>query len=191
MKIGLYFGSFNPIHIGHLIIAEYVCNNTDLQQIWFVVSPQNPFKKKESLLNSYHRLHMVNLAIEGNASLKVSDIEFKLSLPSYTSNTLRHLQEKYGSHEFNIVLGSDGFQNIKKWKDADWLLDNFSFFIYERPKFKVSDLLTNKNTLLRSPILEISSTYIREQIFNKKSVRYMLPEKVYQEIINNRYYQRS
>ena len=189
MKIGLYFGSFNPIHIGHLIIAEYVYSNTDLQQVWFVVSPQNPFKKQESLLNSYHRLHLVALAIEGNPNLKVSDIEFKLPLPSYTSDTLVYLQEKYPSYNFSVVLGSDGFQNIKKWKNAEWLLKNYSFFIYERTDFKVVNLLTDKNIVLKSPLLEISSTYIREQLMKKNSIQYMLPEKVYNEIINNHYYQ--
>ena len=189
MKIGLYFGSFNPIHIGHLIIAEYVCNNTDIQQVWFVVSPQNPFKLKNSLLNSYHRLHLVKLAIEDNPNLQASDIEFKLPLPSYTSDTLVYLQEKYFEHEFSIVIGTDSFQNIKKWKNSDWLLNNYSFIIYQRPGFVVSDLFKNDNVLLQAPLLEISSTYIREQIKNKKSIRYILPEKVYNEIVDNHYYQ--
>lgn len=191
MKVGLYFGSFNPIHVGHLIISEYVYNHTDLEQIWFVVSPQNPFKQQASLLNSYHRLHLVKLAIEDNINLQVSDIEFKLPLPSYTCDTLVRLQEKYPQYQFSIILGSDSFQNIKKWKNADWLLHSYSFFIYERPQFKVVDLYTEKNTVLKAPLLEISSTYIREQLMNKKSIRYMLPEKVYQEVIRNRYYQPS
>lgn len=188
MNVGLYFGSFNPIHVGHLIIAEFVCCNTNLQQVWFVVSPQNPFKKKESLLNSYDRLHLVNLAVEGNNSLKVSDIEFKLPQPSYTSDTLIFLQKKHPSYHFSIVLGSDGFQNIRKWKNADLIIENYSFLIYERPAFAVMDLLTDRNIIVKCPLLDISSTYIREQIRKKKGFRYMLPEKVYDEIIRNKYY---
>ncbi len=189
MNIGLYFGSFNPIHVGHLIIAEYVYNHTDLQQIWFVVSPQNPFKQPASLLNGYHRLHLVKIAIKDTPYLQASDIEFKLPLPSYTSATLLFLEEKYPEYTFNIILGSDGFQNITKWKNANWLLKNYAFIIYKRPGFEVSDLLTDKNLILQAPLLEMSSTYIREELKKKRSVRYLLPEAVYNEIMSNYYYQ--
>ena len=189
MKIGLYFGSFNPIHVGHLIIAEYIYNNTSLDQVWFIVSPQNPFKNPASLLNSYHRLHLVKMAIKDAPYLQASDIEFKLPLPSYTSATLIFLEEKYPEHTFNIILGSDGFQNITKWKNAEWMLKNYAFIIYKRPGFEVLDLLTNKNLILQAPLLEISSTYIRTELYKKNSVRYLLPEAVYDEIMSNHYYQ--
>jgi nicotinate-nucleotide adenylyltransferase len=122
MKIGLYFGSFNPIHIGHLIVGNHVANNTDLQQVWFVVSPQNPLKPSAALLNEYHRLHLVRLAVEEEPRLKASDVEFKLPKPSYTIDTLTYLQEKYPQHEFSIIIGSDSFQNLSKWKNFELLL---------------------------------------------------------------------
>ena len=129
MKIGLYFGSFNPVHHGHLMIASHVVNRTDVQQVWFVVSPQNPFKQAGSLLNEYDRLHLVNLAIENDETrLRASDVEFKLPRPSYTIDTLIYLEEKYPQHEFAIVMGSDGFINIKRWKNADILLKKYSFY---------------------------------------------------------------
>src|SRR3989339_302073 len=121
MKIGLYFGSFNPIHTGHLIIASHVLNETDLQQVWFVVSPQNPFKQEHSLLNEYHRLHLVQLAVEEDTRLRASDIEFKMPKPSYTIDTLVYLKEKYPQHQFTIIMGSDSFQNLPKWKNASLL----------------------------------------------------------------------
>ncbi len=191
MNIGLYFGSFNPIHVGHLIIAEFVQQHTDVEQVWFVVSPQNPFKPSSSLLNSYHRLHLVRLAIGDSSHLQVSDIEFKLPVPSYTVDTLTYLQEKNPSHNYKIILGSDSFQNISKWKNGHILLKNFSFIIYNRPKFPVLNYDKANCRIVEAPLLEISSTYIRQQIQSKKSVRYLLPDTVYDEIIRNRYYQQS
>ena len=188
MKIGLYFGSFNPIHIGHLIIAEFVQQNTDVQQVWFVVSPQNPFKKQSSLLNEYHRLHLVKTAIENNPNLHASDIEFNLPNPSYTIDTLVYLKEKYSTHQFVILLGSDSFQNIKKWKNSDVLLKENSFIVYKRPGFSISDFFNADCKIVDAPLLQISSTYIREQIKNKKSVRYLLPDAVFNEITNSNYY---
>lgn len=135
MKIGLYFGSFNPIHNGHLIIASHALNQSDLQQIWFVVSPQNPFKQEQSLLNEYHRLHLVQLAVENDARFRASEIEFKLPRPSYTSDTLVYLAEKYPQHAFTVLMGSDGFQNLPKWKNAQWLMQNHRIMVYLRPGF--------------------------------------------------------
>lgn len=190
MKIGLYFGSFNPIHIGHLIISEYVYNNTSVEQVWFVLSPQNPLKASSTLLKAYDRLHLLKLAIEDNPVFQASDIEFKLPVPSYTIDTLTYLSEKYPQHQFVVIMGSDSFQNIKNWKNYEQLLKDYEIIIYERPCFKVNTDMLGKHMLLQNaPLLEISATQIRSQLKMHKSIRYMLPPKVYQEIIDNKYYQ--
>jgi len=147
MNIGLYFGSFNPIHNGHLIIANHVLNTTDLAQVWLIVSPQNPLKKANSLLNEYHRLHLVKSAIEGEKNLKASSIEFKLPKPSYTIDTLTHLKEKYPQHDFSIIMGSDSFNNIHKWKNYQLLLKDHYIYIYKRPGSEIST--NEKNIFLR------------------------------------------
>lgn len=187
MKIGLYFGSFNPVHIGHLIIGSFVANNTDVDQVWFVVSPHNPLKKTSTLLNEYHRLHLVQLAIEKDEQLKASNIEFKLPRPSYTIDTLTYLCEKYPTHQFAIIVGSDSFQNIFKWKNYEQLLLNYSLYVYTRPGFEVENTAKNIN-VLKAPLLEISSTQIREAVKKGKSIRYLVPEAVREEIERNRYY---
>src|SRR4051794_25548930 len=169
MKIGLYFGSFNPIHMGHLIIASFVANNTTVQQVWFVVSPHNPLKKSSTLLNEYHRLHLVKLAIEEDPQLKASDIEFKLPRPSFTIDTLTYLGEKYPAHEFSIIMGSDSFQNLSKWKNYDQLIKNYSFLVYSRSGFEVNTDLKNVQ-ILKAPLLEISSTHLRQAIKGGKSI---------------------
>lgn len=188
MKIGLYFGSFNPIHIGHLIVASYVANHTDTQQVWFVVSPQNPLKPSSVLLNEYHRLHLVHLAVEEDLRLKASDVEFKLPRPSYTIDTLTYLQEKYPQHEFSIVMGSDSFQNLPRWKHFELLVKNYSFIIYKRPGFEVTETWNAKHILLNAPLLQLSATEIRENIRTNKTIRYLVPEKVREEIERNSYY---
>ncbi len=188
MKIGLYFGSFNPIHVGHLIIANHVINETDVQQIWLVVSPQNPFKQEGSLLNEYHRLHLAQMAVEDDARLRVADIEFKLPRPSYTIDTLIYLQEKYPQHEFGIIMGSDSFQNLPKWKNAELLIRDYSFIVYNRPGAEVKDYFNTKVTILNAPMLTISATLIRQNIQHGKSIRYLVPEKVRVYIEENNYY---
>ena len=190
MKVGLYFGSFNPIHHGHLLIASYVLQHTDLQQVWFVVSPQNPLKPAASLLNEYHRFYLVQLAVEGEPGLKASDIEFKLPKPSYTIDTLTYLQEKYPQHDFSIIMGSDSFQNLPKWKNADWLLRNYSIYVYKRPGHEILPTYPGAKDIheLDAPLLPISSTYIRKNIKGGKSIRYLVPEAVRGEIERNRYY---
>lgn len=190
MRIGLYFGSFNPIHHGHLLIATYVLQHTSLQQVWFVVSPQNPLKPATSLLNEYHRLYLVQLAIEGEKDLKAQDIEFRLPKPSYTSDTLIYLQEKYPTHEFAIILGSDSFQNLPRWKNADWLLRNFSMYVYKRPEHEDLPVYPQAKDIhiLKAPLLPISSTEIRKDIKEGRSIRYLLPENVRAEIERNHYY---
>ena len=188
MKIGLYFGSFNPVHAGHLIIANHVLNVSEIDKLWFIVSPQNPFKKSASLLNEYNRLHLLSLATENDSRIKVSDIEFNLPRPSYTSVTLAHLQEKYPQHSFSIIMGSDSFQNILNWKNADWIIQHYPFFIYKRPGFEVANNGKASVTILDAPLLELSSTQIRKFIKEGKSIRYMTPEKVVDEIEKGNYY---
>jgi nicotinate-nucleotide adenylyltransferase len=189
MKIGLYFGSFNPIHVGHLIIADFVANNAGVDQVWLVVSPQNPLKPSSTLLNEYHRLNLTRLATEDNPKLHVSNIEFKLPRPSYTINTLVYLKEKYPEYSFSVVIGSDSYQNIHKWKNYELLLKEYTLIIYERPGFIVVPH-TNQNPplLLKAPLLDISSTFIRERIKQGKSIKYLVTEEVRQEIENQGYY---
>lgn len=188
MKIGLYFGSFNPIHIGHLIVASYVANHTEMQQVWFVVSPQNPLKPSSVLLNEYHRLHLVRLAVEDDLRLKASEVEFKLPRPSYTIDTLTYLQEKYPQNEFSIIMGSDSFQNLPRWKNFEQLVKNFPFIIYKRPGFEVTDHWGAVVKVLNAPLLQISATEIRENIKSGKTIRYLVPDKVQEEIEMNHYY---
>jgi len=188
MKIGLYFGSFNPVHTGHLIIASHLTNTTDLDEVWFVVSPQNPFKKSAGLLNEHHRLHLVSTAIEGEYKLKASSVEFKLPKPSYTIDTLTYLSEKYPRHQFSIIMGSDGFQNIAKWKNYEALLQSYKIYIYKRPGFEVTENYGGDIVILDAPLLEISSTHIRELIRNGKSIRYLVTDAVKEEIEKNNYY---
>jgi len=188
MKIGLFFGSFNPVHVGHLIIANHVAINTDLKQVWFVVSPQNPFKQSSSLLNEYNRLHMINSAIDGENKLRASSVEFKLPRPSFTVDTLAYLAEKHPEHEFALILGSDGFQNLNKWKNYEVLVKNHSFYIYKRPGFEVTQDWGATITLLAAPLLDISSTRIRDMVKEKKSIRFLVPDSVKDEIEANGYY---
>lgn len=188
MKVGLYFGSFNPIHIGHLIIAEHIANHTDFDQVWLVVSPQNPLKPSSVLLNEYQRLHLANLAIEGNGDLRVSDIEFKLPKPSYTIDTLTYLKEKYPTTQFAIILGSDSFQNLKRWKNYEALLNNYQFVVYERPGYTIEETYGGTVQLLKAPLLQISSTEIRKLIKEGKSIQYLVPDKVRAEIDIAGYY---
>ncbi len=188
MKVGLYFGSFNPIHIGHLIIANYVANNTLLDEVWFVISPQNPLKKERTLLNEQHRKHLIDLAIDGEKKLRTSNVEFRLPKPSYTVNTLTYLSEKYPKYDFSIIMGSDSFSNIRRWKNYEVLLRDYKFYIYQRRGFLLKDLVVPKVFILNAPLLEISSTLIRYLIKKKKSIRFLVPDIVKNEIENQVYY---
>lgn len=188
MNIGLYFGSFNPIHNGHLIIAKHILNSTSINQVWLIVSPHNPLKKSSQLLNEYHRLHLAQIAIEGENDLKVSKIEFGLPKPSYTIDTLTHLIEKYPTYQFSVIMGSDSFCNIEKWKNYKTLLNNYELLIYNRPGFEITETYGAKLKVLNAPLLQISSTHIRELIKNKKSFRYLVPDVVKEEIERNHYY---
>lgn len=188
MKIALYFGSFNPVHVGHLIIANHVLNETDVERLWFVVSPHNPLKQENGLLNEYHRLHLVQTAIGDDLRMKASDIEFHLPRPSYTIDTLTYLKEKYPEHEFRIVMGSDSFSNIKKWKNYELLLRDYKILIYQRPGFIVQAPENADTLILQAPLLEISATRLREMVQKGKSIRYMVPDKVREEIEAGGYY---
>ncbi|MCX6197707.1 MAG: nicotinate (nicotinamide) nucleotide adenylyltransferase [Bacteroidetes bacterium] len=183
MKIGLFFGSFNPVHNGHLIIANYVCETTELEKIWLVVSPQNPLKQKETLLREYDRLHLINLAIEDNKNLKASNIEFKLPKPSYTIDTLTYLQEKYPQHEFSLIMGSDNLETLHKWKNYELILQHYPIYVYNRRGTDTNPFLKNKKVyFLDFPFLDISATFIRENLKNGVSMQYFLPEPVWKYI---------
>jgi len=188
MKIGLYFGSFNPVHHGHLIIANHVAQSSSLDEVWLIISPQNPFKKESALLNQNHRYYLIEEAIKGEKKLKVSNVEFHLPKPSYTIDTLTYLREKYPSHQFIIILGSDSFSNINKWKNADVLLRDYEFLIYKRPGFEIASVEGAHYSIADAPLLEISSTHIRNLIKRGLSIRYLVPESVRNEIENYGYY---
>jgi nicotinate-nucleotide adenylyltransferase len=190
MKIGLYFGSFNPIHVGHLIIANHILNETHIEKIWFVVSPQNPFKEEKNLLNEYHRLHLVRLATEDDTRIKASDIEFSLPKPSYTSATLAYMADKYPEHEFSIIMGSDSLQNLHNWKNYKVIVKNYPLYIYLRSGFGAGDNIGADLHVLDAPLLQLSSTQIRKYIQEGKSVRYMIPDKVLDEIQRGGYYKK-
>ena len=191
MKIGLYFGTFNPIHVGHLIIANHLAENSNLDQIWMVVTPHNPHKQKNTLLNDYQRLEMVQLAIEDYPKIKVSDIEFNLVQPNYTVNTLSHLQAKHPKHELCLIMGEDNLNSLHKWKNYQTILDNYAIYVYPRISIitEKSEFENHKNVhKINAPIVELSSTHIRESIKNKKNVQSMLPHKVWQYLDHNLFY---
>jgi len=188
MTIGLYFGSFNPVHIGHLIIANYIATTTNLEELWFVISPQNPLKKSSNLLNKYHRKFLIDIAIEGEKKLKTSTIEFALPTPSYTIDTLAYLKEKYPKFVFKLIIGSDSFQNITKWKNYDFLLKNYEVLVYERPGFSGENKWGDNIIFLKAPMLDISSTQIRQMIVKGESIKFLVPDVVKEEIEKNHYY---
>lgn len=188
MKIGVYFGSFNPVHVGHLIIANHIANNTHLNQIWFIVSPQNPLKKNNTLLNKYHRKYLIDIAIEGENKLKTSTIEFSLPIPSYTIDTLVYLKEKHPDHTFSVIMGSDSLQNISRWKNYELLIRDYEILVYQRPGFNTENMYGTNITILKAPLLDISSTKIREMIKNGDSIKFLVPDIVKEEIERNHYY---
>lgn len=188
MNIGLYFGSFNPIHVGHLIIANHIIENSDLDKIWFVVSPHNPLKPASSLLNEYNRLHLVELSIKDNPKFRASNIEFGLPKPSYTIDTLTYLQEKFPHERFSVIMGSDSYQNLPRWKNYEQLLQQYSILVYERPQYPIAEKLSEQTTILQAPMLEISSTFVRQQIKQGKSIKYLVKDEVIEYIKDNRYY---
>ena len=191
MNIGLYFGSFNPIHIGHLIIANHVLNETAINKVWFIVSPQNPFKESKTLLNEFDRLHLVRLATQDDNRVKCSDIEFNLPKPSYTSNTLAFLSEKYSEHQFSIIMGSDSYQNLDKWKNYETIINNYPVYVYKREGHEIKKTFDKEAVTLNAPIIQISASQIREHIRSAKSIRYLVPEIVREEIESRKFYKQK
>jgi nicotinate-nucleotide adenylyltransferase len=202
MKIGLYFGTFNPIHVGHLIIANYMADYTELDQVWMVVTPQNPLKNKKTLLPDYHRLALVRRALEDNAKLKASKIEFDLPRPSYTVNTLAHLMDAHPEHEFALIMGEDNLRTLHKWKNHDELLKHNRIYVYpraltesEREEVReiseaTNELLDHPNvTICDAPVMKVSASFIRQAIKEKKDVRYLLTEPVYKYVTEMHFYE--
>jgi nicotinate-nucleotide adenylyltransferase len=189
MKVGLFFGSFNPIHIGHLIIANTMATTADLDQVWFVVSPQNPFKKTKSLLHEFDRLDMVERAIADNSCLKATNIEFSMPKPSYTIDTLARLSEKYPQHEFRLIIGEDNLEQFANWKNHDKILEFYGLTVYPRPRAAESPFKAHANVrVVEAPLLDISATFIRDCIRKNRSIRYMVPEVVEEMITRKKFY---
>lgn len=191
-KIGLYFGSFNPIHVGHLIIANAMLENTDMDEVWFVVSPQNPFKERQSLLPDIHRMQLVRRAIDDNYRLRACDVEMGLPVPSYTVVTLAHLNERYPDKEFCLIMGSDNLDHFDRWRNYQYILDHYHLYVYPRPGHLDSPLVKHPSVTLMEdfPLMEISSSYIRNQIARGRSVKYLLTDPVWQYLTEMHFYEK-
>jgi len=191
-KIGLFFGSFNPIHIGHLILANYILENSDMDELWFVVSPQNPFKEKKSLLKDHNRLDMVQLAVKNYPKMRASNVEFSLPQPSYTIDTLTYLREKYPDHSFSLIMGEDNLGSLHKWKNSENLIKNHHIIVYPRMfegEKKDPEYLQHENiSLIEAPVIELSATEIRNMIKDGKNVRPMLPPEVFDYLDGSSFY---
>lgn len=181
-KIGLFFGSFNPVHVGHLIIANYMAEQTELEEVWLVVTPQNPLKNKRTLANNYDRLHLVNLSIENNPRLKASNIEFGLPQPSYTIDTLTYLREKYPQDQFTLIMGGDNLRTLHKWKNYELLLRDYSIFVYGRPGYDLGPLAEHENVSVFTevPQMSISASFIRKSLQDNHSIQYMVTDPVFE-----------
>jgi len=201
MKVGLYFGTYNPIHVGHLIIANYMADYTALDEVWLIVSPQNPLKQKSSLLADYHRYAMVEIAVQDNPKLKPSNIEFKLPQPSYTINTLTYLKEKHPKHEFSLIMGEDNLRTLNKWKNYEEIIQNHKIYVYPRAlteQEQIDAQSTNKVGKTNSTnivicdalVMRVSASFIRNAIKQKKDVRYLLTEPVYKYVQEMNFYKK-
>ncbi|MDD2635713.1 MAG: nicotinate (nicotinamide) nucleotide adenylyltransferase [Bacteroidales bacterium] len=182
-EILLFFGSFNPIHIGHMAIANYLTEFCDIHELWFVITPQNPTKKASTLLKDRDRQYLTQLAIEDYPKFRVSDIEFYLPKPNYTINTLTYLKEKYPNINFSILMGGDNLESLHKWKNYRIILDNYKIYVYKRPCSELPEFENANITIVDAPQMEISSSFIRNAIKNNKDIRYFLPPKVYEYIL--------
>lgn len=191
-KIGLFFGSFNPIHIGHLILGNYILENSDMEELWFVVSPQNPFKDKKSLLTDHNRLDMVQLAVKNYPKMRASSVEFSLPKPSYTIDTLTYLKEKYPNYSFALIMGEDNLDSLPKWKNFEKLIANYQIIVYPRTfegEKKDHEYFQHENiSLVKAPIIELSATEIRNMIKEGKNVRPMLPPEVFEYLDGSSFY---
>lgn len=188
-KTGLFFGSFNPIHLGHMMIAGYMAGFTDIGQVWFVVSPHNPLKEKQTLLADHHRLAMVNIAVEDEPHFRASGIEFSMPRPSYTIDTLTYLQERHSDREFVVLAGADMLSSLTKWKNYQTLLDLYKIYLYPRPGCVASQFDNHPSIIFTgAPMVDISSSFIRESIRAGKNVRHFLPEKVWKYIDEMNFY---
>ena len=191
-KVGLFFGSFNPIHNGHLMLANYLAEYGGLDEIWFVVSPQNPFKDKKSLLADRHRLYMVEMAINGDERFQVCDIEFYMPQPSYTIDTLTRLQERHPNTDFYLICGMDNIECFKKWKNYEAILQYHHLMVYPRKGYSSNELVEHPSvTVVEAPEIEVSSTFIRNAIGEGKDVRYFVPKEVYQYIVDMHFYEKK
>lgn len=189
MKVGLFFGSFNPVHVGHLVIANYMVSNCDLDQVWMVVSPHNPVKKKSSLAKDHDRLHLVRLGIADNAKIKASDIEFSLPQPSYTVDTLAYIKEKFPDKEFVLIMGGDNLGTFHKWKNHETILKYHEIYVYQRPSYDLGDLVNHpKVKIMEAPMLSISASYIRKCLKEDKSIQYLVTEAVFEYIQGSNMY---
>lgn len=191
LKIGLYFGSFNPIHIGHMVIANYMVEFSDIDQLWFVVSPQNPLKKQENLLDDFHRFELVHRAVNEDKRFRASNIEFKLPKPSYTIDTLTYLKEQFPNHTFSIIMGADNLENFNKWKNFEIILENYGIIVYPRPGIEINDFQNHTNVkIVKAPLMEISSTFIRESIKQGKDLRHFIPLKTWEYLDEMNFYKK-
>lgn len=189
MRIGLFFGSFNPIHIGHLIIANTIVEDAKADQVWFVISPLNPFKSSNNLLHEFDRMKMVEAAIEDNFKLRASDVEFRMPKPSYTIDTLTYLAEKHPQHQFFLIIGEDNLEQFTRWKNWEMILENHGLFVYPRPRAKESPLKEHpKVNFIEAPIIDISATFIRKSIKENRSIKYLVPDKVLDMIESRKYF---
>lgn len=191
MKIGLFFGSFNPVHVGHLIIANYMATQTDLDKVWLVVSPHNPLKPKKTLARDHDRLHLVRLGIGDNPKLEASNVEFQLPKPSYTVDTLAYLQEKHPERQFALIMGSDNLATLHLWKNFELLLANYDIYVYQRPGANPGEYAQHPRVrICEAPLLDISATYIRDCLQTGRSVRYLVPDAVFEYLEGSSLYRK-
>jgi len=191
MKIGLFFGSFNPVHVGHLIIANFMATHTDLKEVWMVVSPQNPLKKKSTLARDQDRLHLVRMATDDNDLIKASNIEFDLPKPSYTIDTLTYLSEAHPKKNFVLIMGGDNLGTLHKWKNYEQILKYYEVYVYQRPDYELGELKTHPSvSIFEAPLMQISASYIRKCIKAGKSIQYLVPEKVHEYLMTSNLYRK-